>query len=202
VLDGVPFEIWLPFGLPAVVLCVVDTIAWWLRTLADHQEVAVLGPLAAREIESQHGGILLGFALHADRQIALDETMERRWQVRGRLVAFDHDAIAVDRADILLARLVVAAYGHLLAGKMVDGELDLAARFARVRRAGEALDDFRQSFERLLRHALVAADVGDLLVVAKRLQIVGIEFWLFGALKGAVNGTEELHAGAGERDAA
>ena len=57
---------------------------------------------------------------------------------------------------------------------MVDGELDLEARVAGIGRFGEALDDFGQGVERLLGDALVAADVGDLLVEAQRLQVVGV----------------------------
>ena len=69
---------------------------------AGHQEVAVLIPVAAREVVAQHRRRLLGLALHAERQVALDQAMQRLGHVRGGLVALDHDAIAVDRADILL----------------------------------------------------------------------------------------------------
>ena len=57
---------------------------------------------------------------------------------------------------------------------MVDGELDLEAGVAGIGRIGEALDDLGQRIERLLGDALVAADVGDLLVEAQRLQVVGV----------------------------
>src|SRR6266851_1219594 len=143
-------------------------------TFTGHQEVAVLIPVAAREIVAQHRRRLLGLALHAERQVSLDQAMQRLGHVGGGLVALDHDAIAVDRPDILLVLLVVAADRHLLAGEMVDGELDLEARVAGIGRFGETLDDFGQGVERLLGDALVAADVGDLLVEAQRLQIVGV----------------------------
>src|SRR6266851_2397569 len=142
--------------------------------LAGHQVVAVLIPVAARKVVAQHRRRLLRLAFHAERQVALDQAVQRLGHVGGGLVALDHDAIAVDRPDILLVLLVVAADRHLLAGEMADGELDLEARVAGVGRFGEALDDFGQGVERLLGDALVAADVGDLLVVAQRLQIVGI----------------------------
>src|SRR5262249_28815993 len=49
----------------------------WPRPLAGHQEVAVLVPVASGEVVAQHGGRLLRLALHAERQIAFDEAMQR-----------------------------------------------------------------------------------------------------------------------------
>src|SRR5471032_1781232 len=142
--------------------------------LAGENQVAVGIPVSAREVVAEHGGGLLGLALDAQRHVALDQPMQRLRYVGSRLVALDHHAVAVDRADVLLLLLIVAADVHLLAGEMVDGEFDLEARVARIWRVGEALDDLGQRIERLLRNALVAADVGDLLVETERLQVVGV----------------------------
>src|SRR5262245_39645721 len=106
------------------------------RAFAGHQVVAVLVPFAAREVVAQHRGRLLRLLLDAERQVALDQAMQRLRDVRGGLIALDHHAIAVDGADVLLVGLVVAADRHLLAGQMVDGELDLQTRIAGVGRFG------------------------------------------------------------------
>ena len=58
--------------------------------------------------------------------------MQRLGHMRRGLVALDHRAVAVDGADILVLPLVVAPDIHLLAGKMVDGQLDLEAGVARI----------------------------------------------------------------------
>jgi hypothetical protein len=52
---------------------------------------------------------------------------------------------------------------------MVDGELDLEARIARIGRFGKALGDVRQRPSACWVMRLIATDVGDLLVVTQTL---------------------------------
>ncbi len=62
---------------------------------------------------------------------------------------------------------VVAPDLHLLAGEMVEGEFEFELGGLGVFAVGIALDDVAHLLERLERVRLVAADIGDLVVVAQ-----------------------------------
>src|SRR3546814_18743697 len=68
----------------------------------------------------------------------------------------------------------VAADLHLLSGKVVVRQVELEGRVAREGRPREAPRYLAQRFEGQPGHALVAVNVGDLLVVAQRLQVIGV----------------------------
>ena len=90
------------------------------------------------------------------------------------LIFLDHAAEAVDGREILQPVLVPAPDLHILAGEMVAGEIDLEGGVAGIGRVREAVDHLLQGGQRLLRRLLVAAHILDLLVVAQRLQIIGV----------------------------
>src|SRR3546814_8094344 len=66
-----------------------------------------------------------------------------------RLVALDDDAEAVDGGEILAAVLVEAADLHVLAGQMVEREVDLELGVARVLAVGEAAHQLLERVQRL-----------------------------------------------------
>ena len=74
----------------------------------------------------------------------------------------------------MLALEVVAADLHLLAGEMVEGEVELQDRGAGVFGIRVALDHLAQGLQRLEGQALVAADGVDLVVIAEREQVLRI----------------------------
>ncbi len=74
----------------------------WPGTLAGHQEVAVLVPFAAGEVIAEDGRSFLRLGLHAEREVGLDQAVQRLRHVRRRLIALDDDTVAIDGADILL----------------------------------------------------------------------------------------------------
>ena len=100
--------------------------------------------------------------------------MQRLRHVVGGLVVVHHALEPADRRLVQMLALVPAADLHFLAGEVVAAEIDLQARVAGVGAVGKAVHHFLQRVHRQLGAALVALDVGDLLVVAERAQIIGI----------------------------
>src|SRR5213075_488128 len=95
------------------------------RTAAGHQPIGFLIPAAARVVVAEHGRILLGLLDEAERQVALDEALQRfRDMLRG-LVIVDAAAESVYRRQRRGTVQVIAADLLFLAGELVarEGEL-------------------------------------------------------------------------------
>ena len=78
---------------------------------------------------------------------------------------------------------IIAPHRHFLAGEMVEREIDLETRIAGIFGVGETLHDILQRGERLFGVALVAADIGDLLVERHRLEIKRIGDFMAAGMK-------------------
>src|SRR5579885_54338 len=145
-----------------------------LQILGFQQIVAHLVPAAAGVVVAEHRGGGLRLVVHAQRQVAFGQPLEGLRHMAGGLVLLHHGPEAVDGGEILSAILVPAPDLHLLAREMVAAEVDLERRVAGIGRSGKAVHDLLQGIEGLFRRLLVAPDVLDLLVVAERLQVVGV----------------------------
>ena len=148
----------------------------FLRPEVDSRQehVAVRVPRAARVVVAEHRGGGLGLLGHAEREVGFDQPEHRLGHVGGRLVVLDDRAEAVDRGQVLAFLQIEAADFHMLAGQVVARQVELQRRIARIAGLGEAADDLLKSQEGKPGHLLVAADVGDLLVVADRPQVMGV----------------------------
>jgi hypothetical protein len=122
----------------------------------------------------QHGGRRLGLTHQAERQIGFGQAMQGLRHVAGGLVFFDDVAETADGRVLLPLPQVIAADFHLLASEMVIGQVDFKRRVARIGRIGEPPRHFAQRIQRLLGHPLVTPHIGDLLVIAKPLHVVGV----------------------------
>src|SRR5437764_8907966 len=78
------------------------------RTAAGHQPIGFLIPATARVVVAEHGRILLGLLDEAERQVALDEALQRFRDMRRRLVIVDDALETVYRRQILAAVQVIA----------------------------------------------------------------------------------------------
>ena len=87
---------------------------------------------------------------------------------------FDHHAEAVDRGGIEFFLEVVAPDLHLLAGEVVEGEVEFQDRRLGVFAVRILLDHRAQRLKRLKGQALIAADIVDLVVIGQRQKIAGI----------------------------
>src|SRR5579883_2324825 len=141
---------------------------------AGQQRVAVLVPLAAGIVMTEHGGGAARLVDDAEREIALGQAVQCFRDMGGRLIFVDDAAKAVDSREVLAPLLVPAPDLHLFPGEVVAGEVELQPRIARVAALGAAPDDLDERLERLIGRLLVAADIDDLDIVAERLEVIGI----------------------------
>src|SRR5215469_6698779 len=139
-----------------------------------HERISIGIPLAARIIVTQHRCILSGFVGQTEREIALDEPLQRFGDMSRCLIIVDHPFEAVYRRQILPAAEIIATNLHLLSGEMVPGEVELELRVSRVFAVGETAHDIVQRLEGEFGGFLVAPDIDDLNVIRDRLQIIRI----------------------------
>ncbi len=144
------------------------------RRIFAHQRIGPLIPFRTRIVAVEHGGGALRLDLHAEREIALDQPLQRLGRVGGRLVIVDDLAEAHGSRDPLAAALVEAADLHLLAGKVIVDQIDLEARVGGIARRGITANQLAQRVVRLQRDLLVARHVADLLIITERDEIISI----------------------------
>ncbi len=142
--------------------------------VGDELVIAIHVPFAAGIVMSQHRRRPPRLVRQAEDQIDLRQPVQRLGHVVGGLEIVHHALEAADRGGVQMLLLVPAADVHLLAGQMVAREVDLQPRIAAIGAVGEAVDHLLQRGHRVLRALLVARDVGDLLVIAQRPQVIGI----------------------------
>ncbi|EGY01112.1 hypothetical protein AZA_90600 [Nitrospirillum viridazoti Y2] len=131
-------------------------------------------PVAARVVVAQHGGGLARLIQHAQRQVDLHQAVQGLRHVAGALVLIHHLAETLHGGQVQAHALVIAPDVHLLTRQMVAGQVDLQLGVAGVRAGGEAADDLFQGLQRLHGRGLVAPHVGDLLIIAEALQVIGV----------------------------
>jgi hypothetical protein len=89
--------------------------------------------------------------------------------MRCSLVFIDYCLESIYRRQVIPAPQIVAADHHFLSSQMVVTKVDLEASIPRVLAVGVAVDQLLEDLLRLLRHLLVAVNIGDLLIVAEAL---------------------------------
>src|SRR5215471_6815975 len=100
-----------------------------LRRLAGrstrHEVIGIGIPLAAWIIVAQHGRIRLSLLGETERQIALDETLQRLRDMRRCLKIVDDAFEAVHRGQVLSSLQIISADLHLLSGQMIARKVEL-----------------------------------------------------------------------------
>ena len=144
------------------------------QTLAGQQRECVLIPRRRLVVVTQDRAGGLRLVDQPKRQVAFHQAVQRLGRVAGGLEILDHHAEPVDRGSVVTALQVEAADFHLLAGEMIEGEVEFQDRRSGVFAVGIALDHRAQCLQRLEGQALVAAHIVDLVIVAERQQILGI----------------------------
>src|SRR5438309_2957712 len=145
-----------------------------LETAGLYKIIGVLVPAAVRKIVAKHGGGGLRLADDADRHIGLGEPGQRFLDMPRGLVAGDHGLEAVDGGGVVALFHVIAADVHFLAGELVARALELGLGADGIFRGRIFADHLFQRGDRLLGAGLVAADVGNLVVMRGRDQILRV----------------------------
>ena len=151
------------------------------NALALHERVAVGIPVGPRIVGSEHGGDLLRLAGEADREIRLDETVQRFGNVGRGLVVGDDLLEAVDRREVFATLEIVAADFHFLAGELIADHVGLQLGVAGVVAFRETGGHFGQREQGKIGAGLIAANLSG-------------PIFTFGAIEGQVASAE-----AGER---
>src|SRR5208283_5338189 len=124
-----------------------------------HEGITVLIPFAPRIIIAEHRRIGLGLIGESKCEVALDEALQRLWDMRRRLIIVDHAFEAVHRRQILAPRQVITADLHLLAGQMVAGEIELELGVPRIFAVGKTTHHIVERLQGKLGGLLIAADI-------------------------------------------
>ena len=122
----------------------------------------------------QHSGIAHSLILYPQLQVAFDQPVQGFRRMAGSLVGLDDIAKAVYRRQVIVMPQMIAANFHFLARQVILGQIQLDLRIPGIFRIGKAADYLTQSLHGLFRDLLVAADIGNLLIIAQGYQIIGI----------------------------
>lgn len=138
------------------------------------QVIAVTVPLAIGVVVPEHRSRLAGFVNHADLKIDFYDALKRLGNVVCRL-EIGHDALITSKSGfVIMLLLVVSPDEHFLAGQMVTAEIDLELGVTCISRLRETGHHFLERVEGFDGSLLVALDLGNLLIIAERTQIIGI----------------------------
>src|SRR5882757_2557441 len=135
------------------------------ETAGLYKIISVLVPAAVGKIVAKHGGGGLRLADDPDRQIGLGQPRQRFLDVARGLVLRHHGLEAVDGASVIALFQVVAADFHFLAGELVARAFQFLLGAGGVFRGRILANHFLERRHRLLGPALIARDVGDLVVM-------------------------------------
>src|SRR5215212_10039463 len=136
-----------------------------LETAGLYKIIGVLVPAAVRKVVSKYRGGGLGLADDADRHIGLGEPGQRFLHVSSGLILRDHGLETVDRRRVVAFSHVIAADIHFTAGQLVARAFELGFGADRIFRGRIFSDHLLKCRDRLFGPALVAGDVGNLVVV-------------------------------------
>src|SRR5215472_4581348 len=144
------------------------------ETAGFYKLIGVLVPGTVRKIMPEHGGGGLRLADDADRQIGLGQALQRFLDMARGLVLRDHGLETIDRRRVVVLIHVIAADRHFLARELVARAFELGLGADGVFRRRVFANHFLQRVDRLLGAALVTRDVGDLVVMRGRDQVLRI----------------------------
>src|ERR1700676_3360115 len=150
--------------------------------------IGVLVPAAVGKIVPEHGGGGLRLADDADRHIGLGQPRQRFLDMPGGLILGDHRLEAVDRGGIVALIEIVAADLHFLAGQLVAGAFQLGLGADGIFGSRIFADHFLERGDGLLGAALIAANVGNLVVMRGRDQILRVSGIGAAGVQGDVTG--------------
>src|SRR4051812_31052953 len=139
-----------------------------------HQRIGALIPDAVGEVVTEHGGRGLRFDGDAERHIGLGQALQRFFDLARGLVFGDDDFEAVDGAGVVPALEIITADLHFLAGELVARHFELFLGLGGVLAGGKFPDHLIERRKRLFGARLVAGDVGDLVVIGHRNQILRV----------------------------
>src|SRR5713226_3105619 len=145
-----------------------------LETAGLYKIIGVLVPAAVRKIVPEHGGGGLRLADDADRHIGLGQPGQRFLDMPRGLVLGDHGLEAVDRGGVVALVHVIAADRHFAAGELVARAFELGLGADGIFRGRIFADHLFQRSDWIFCPALVAGNVGNLVVMRGRDQILRI----------------------------
>src|SRR3977135_345560 len=145
-----------------------------LDTAGLYKIIGVLVPAAVGKIVPEHGSGGLRLADNAARHIGLGDPGQRFLDMPRGLVLGDHGLETVDRRGVVALVHVIAADRHFASGKLVARAFELGLGADRIFRGRILADHLFQRGDRLLRPALVAGDVRNLVVMRGRDQILRV----------------------------
>ena len=148
---------------------------------------------------AEHGGGGLRLLHDAERHIGLGEPQQGFLDVARSLIAGDHDLEAVDRAGVGALVQQLTPDVHLLAGKLVARDLDLALGGDGVFGVGIFAGDLFEVLNCFLGAVLVARDFGYLVEIGRADEILRIGGVRAAGMQGHVapRGIDAVVVGAG-----
>src|SRR5882724_8993783 len=145
-----------------------------LDTAGLHEIVGVLVPAAVGEIVPEHGRRRLRLADDADRHVGLGQPRQRLLDVAGGLILRHHGLEAVDGGGIIALFHVIAADTHLLARELVARAFELGLGADGIFGGRIFANHLFERGDRLLGSALVAGNVGNLVEMRGRDEILRV----------------------------
>src|SRR5882757_9935274 len=145
-----------------------------LETAGLYKIIGVLVPAAVGKIVPEHGGCGLRLADDADRHIGLGQPGQRFLDMPRGLVLGDHGLEAVDGGGVVALVHVIAADVHFAARELVARAFELGLGADGIFRGRIFADHLFQRSDCLFGPALVAGNVGNLIVMRGRDQILRI----------------------------
>src|SRR5580704_1852851 len=139
-----------------------------------HQIIGVLVPFAVGKIVPEHGRRGLRLADLPDRHVGLRQARQRLLDMARGLVLRDHGLEAVDARDVVAFLQIVAADIHLLARELVARTFHLGLGADGIFGVRIFAHHLFERGDRLFGPPLVAADVGNLIVLRGRDQVLRI----------------------------
>src|SRR5882672_11506070 len=136
-----------------------------LETAGLYKIIGVLVPAAVRKVVAKHGGGGLCLADDPDRHIGLGQPGQRFLDMPRGLVLGDHGLEAVDCGGVVALFHVIAADSHFATGELIARAFELGFGADGIFRGRIFADHLFQRSDRLLGPALVAGNVGNLVVM-------------------------------------
>src|SRR3954447_23179044 len=145
-----------------------------LETTGLYKIIRVLVPAAVGKVVPKHGRRRFRLSDDPDRHIRFGQPGQRFLDVPRGLILRDHGLEAVDRGGVVVLVHVIAADVHLAPGKLIARAFELGLGADSVFRGRIFADHLLERGDRLFGAALVTRNVGNLVVVRGRDQVLGV----------------------------